>query len=99
MDSVIREGWYQLSLPEQMLNIGNEVKRAVRFDKDYIKKRGFVDKAIEYIDLCISDPKNSKVIPELKIGREVLEDYMGDHYLNFTKEQIRDYYMQFVNML
>ena len=47
MEPVIRERWFDLSLPEQMVNIGNEVKRAVRFDEDNQKKRAFIKKALE----------------------------------------------------
>lgn len=99
MDTAIKERWFDLSLPEQMVNIGNEVKRAVRFDKDSGKKQTFIEKALKYIDLTIDDPKNKAVIPEIKMGREILEDYIGDHELDYTKEQIRDYYMDFVFLL
>ncbi len=47
----------------------------------------------------MDDPKNKTVIPEIKIGKEILEDYMGDHVLNCTKEQIRDYYLNFIYLL
>lgn len=99
MDTAIKERWFDLSLPEQMVNIGNEVKRAVRFDKDSDKKKAFIGKALEYIELTMDDPKNKAVIPEIKIGKEILEDYIGDHELDYTKEQIRDYYMDFVFLL
>ena len=99
MDTFLKERWFDLSLPEQMINIGNEVKRAVRFDKDSGKKRSFIERALKYIDLTMDDPKNNTVIPELRMGREVLEDYLGDHELDYTKEQIRDYYMDFVYLL
>ena len=49
MDTAIKERWFDLSLPEQMINIGNEVKRAVRFDKDSGKKRSFIERALKYI--------------------------------------------------
>ena len=99
MDTPLKERWFDLSLPEQMVNIGNEVKRAVRFDNDSKKKRAFIDKALKYIDLTMDDPKNITVIPELKMGKEILEDYLGDHELDYTKEQIRDYYLDFVYLL
>lgn len=38
MDSVLDEKWFSLSLVQQMINIGNEVKRAVRFDSNTDKK-------------------------------------------------------------
>ena len=99
MDTTMIESWYKLSLPEQMINIGNEVKRAVRFDKDIEKKKSFIDNALKYIDMTIDDPKNHTVIPELRLGKDTLEDYIGNRDMNCTKEQIRDYYMQFVYLL
>ena len=96
MDTALREAkerWFDLSLPEQMVNIGNEVKRAVRFDNDSKKKRAFIDKALKYIDLTMDDPKNKPVVPEIMMGREILEDYLGEHKLDYDKEQIRDYYL------
>lgn len=99
MDTVIKERWFDLSLPEQMVSIGNEVKRAVRFDEDREKKETFVRKALKYIDLTIEDPKNKSAIPEIEMGRKILEDYLGEHKLDCTKEQIRDYYMNFIYLL
>ena len=34
MDSVLNKNWFTLTLVQQMVNIGNEVKRADRFDTD-----------------------------------------------------------------
>lgn len=99
MDSFLDEKWYSLSLAEQMLNIGNEVKRAVRFDTDREKKSRFLDQALRYTELTMQDPKNQRVLPELLISREVLEDYRGEHKLNCTKEQIRGYYNAYLNLV
>jgi hypothetical protein len=52
-----------------------------------------------YPAAIMDDPKNNTVIPELRMGREVLEDYLGNHELGYTKEQIRDYYLDFVFLL
>lgn len=54
---------------------------------------------MKYIDMTIDDPKNHTVIPELRLGKDILEDYIGNRDMNCTKEQIRDYYMQFVYLL
>ncbi len=99
MASPLTEGWFHLSLPEQMVNIGNEVKRAIRFDSSSEKKRSFLDKALFYLDLTIQDPKNAPVVPELTMGKSVLEDYGTDQKYDCTKEQIRDYYLNFVYFL
>lgn len=99
MDLHVEDGWFAMSLVEQMINIGNEVKRAVRFDTNKDRKTFFLNKAIQYTELTMKDPKNVKVLPELKISRKVLEDYRDEHILNCTKEQINHYYSVFVNLL
>lgn len=43
MDSNLNESWFALSLVQQMVNIGNEVKRAVKFDSDKYKKTIFLN--------------------------------------------------------
>ena len=81
MDPVLTEGWFALSLVQQMINIGNEVKRAVRFDQDEEKKHAFMDKAIQYADLTMQDPKNRDVLPELvNRGQTPLRKY--ERYMN-----------------
>lgn len=92
MDTILNESWFSLTLAQQMVNIGNEVKRALRFDSSPSKRKFFLDKAISYTNLTMKDPKNSHVIPELLISKEVLEDYGNSHYLNCSKEQIEQYY-------
>ncbi len=95
MDSAVKNKWFSLSLVEQMLNIGNEVKRAVRFDASRDKRDPFLDKAITYTDLTMEDPKNSRVIPELAISRELLEDYKNGTLCACSKEQMTKYYGNF----
>lgn len=46
MDSVLNEKWFELSLVQQMINIGNEVKRALRFSSYPDKRNMFLDRAI-----------------------------------------------------
>jgi PIN domain nuclease of toxin-antitoxin system len=100
MDSVLNERWFSLSLVEQMINIGNEVKRAVRFDSDQTKKAKFLDKALEYTTLTMQDPKNVRVIPELQISKEVLEDYYsGKQEINCSKDELQKYYMTYTYLI
>lgn len=65
-----RNKWFSLTLPQQMVNIGNEVKRAMKVKSDQNKKNAFLEKALKYTHLSMNDPKNEKVIPELKIGED-----------------------------
>ena len=53
MDSVLMDGWFSLTLVQQMINIGNEVKRAVRFDENAEKKHAFLVKAIQQSNIRI----------------------------------------------
>lgn len=99
MDSVLREKWFKLSLAQQMVNIGNEVKRGLRFDSDPDKKSIFLRKAIQYTQLTMEDSKNAHVLPELLISKEVLEDYSGEHNLASTGEQISRYYQAYQYLL
>lgn len=41
MDSVLREKWFDMTLVQQMVNIGNEVKRGLKFSSDPDKKYVF----------------------------------------------------------
>ena len=99
MDSVLREKWFALSLVQQMVNIGNEVKRGLKFDSDPEKRNMFFEKAIQYTQLTMEDCKNAHVLPELLISKEVLEDYSGEHSLVCTGEQIRRYYQAYQYLL
>lgn len=99
MDTVLREKWFALSLVQQMVNIGNEVKRGLKFDSDPEKKNMFFEKAIQYTQLTMEDCKNAHVLPELLISKKVLEDYSGEHNLACTGEQIRRYYQAYQCLL
>ena len=48
MDSVLREKWFELSLVQQMVNIGNEVKRGLKYESNPDKKYMFFQKTIQY---------------------------------------------------
>ena len=47
MDSVLREKWFELSLVQQMVNIGNEVKRGLKYESNPDKKYMFFQKTIQ----------------------------------------------------
>lgn len=99
MDSVLSDIWFNLSLVEQMVNIGNEVKRALKFSSELNKKKMFLDRAIQYTQLTMEDPKNAHVLPELRIGKEVLEDFCGERKLDCTEKQLNRYYQAYQYLL
>ena len=59
--------WQKMSLIEQMANIGSEVERAINWknknDKEY--SRMAFERALELIDLTISDGKNRWRLKEI----------------------------------
>lgn len=99
MDNSVTKSWHNLTTIEQMINIGNEVKRAFRSESDPDAKNMFIEKAIKYINYSIDDPKNKKLIPELEICSTVLSDYSGDHNLDVTKDQINNYFYNYQLLL
>ena len=99
MDPVLSKRWFNLSLVQQMVNIGNEVKRALQFPSDSNKRAMFLNRAIQYTQLTMEDPKNTHVLPELLISKEVLEDYCGEHKLACTEGQVIGYYQAYQYLL
>ena len=98
LDKNIEQSWYSLSLPAQMVNIGNEVKRAFRFT-DPNKQNSFLDKAITYIKLTSKDKKNKKVVDEILIGVDVLTNIKDNKESTYTKEQVLNYYNTFLHYI
>jgi hypothetical protein len=71
--------WFELSLLEQMANIGSEVERAIKWKNknniDY--SRMAFERALELLDLTVADKKNKKRLKEIMRVREVLADYFA----------------------
>lgn len=81
--------WYQMTLSEQMGNIGSEVSR-VSLAEGKNKKRfnSAVDRALELFDLTLSDPRWRGRLREIGRAREVFCDavYGGKEYGSSLKE-------------
>jgi hypothetical protein len=90
--------WQALTLAEQLGNVGIEVGRALRAKRQGNDARmwGALDRALELIDLTISDPANKGRRKELCRAREVVCDFLvGDNEYPSTAESIDAYFMQF----
>jgi hypothetical protein len=90
-------GWYELSLKEQLGNIGSEVLRASRHkDKDEGLFWGDVERALELFDLTLSDPRWRGRRSEIARAREVFCDavYGGELYKSALPDLVR-YFDQF----
>ena len=68
-------GWQKLSLIEQMGNISSEINRALNWrDKDQKIYENAIDRALELLDLTISDPRWQNRLKEIVRTRELLCD-------------------------
>lgn len=90
--------WFQLSLIEQLANVGTDIDRAIswrnRGNSEYSQAAFF--RALELIDLTIADPKNRKRLKEVCRAREFLVDYfMYDNIYGFTDEYWHNYFLDF----
>ncbi|MEK7537265.1 MAG: hypothetical protein AAB584_02385 [Patescibacteria group bacterium] len=89
--------WQTLSFFEQMAHIGSEIERAMKWrDKNTEYSRLASDRALELLDLTISDPKNLKRLKELFRLREVLADYFYfDNIYKSDEQKWHNYFNAF----
>ena len=89
--------WHQLSLKEQMGNIGSEVSRAARWQKKDEKLfKGATERALELFDLTLADPRWRGRLWEINRAREVFVDaiYGGKEYKSSFRD-LQPYFDQF----
>ncbi|HJZ24525.1 MAG TPA: hypothetical protein VJ201_08815 [Candidatus Babeliales bacterium] len=90
--------WFQLSLIEQLANIGSDVIRTIEWKKkgDLQLSRDAFYRALELIDLTIADPKNRKRLKEIVRTREALVDhFVYDNEYHTTDEIWYNYFYDF----
>jgi len=89
--------WKELSLIEQMANVGSEVERALSWRKrnpEYSRKA--FERALELLDLTIADQKNVHRLKEILRVREALIDYfVFDNTYGSTDESWKKYFFAF----
>ena len=91
--------WSQLSLIEQMANIGSEVERALNWrikkNTDYAQKA--FERALELIDLTLDNVKNYAHLKEITRMREAIVDYFfGVNQFSSSENSWRKYFLPFV---
>ena len=99
MDSKTIDTWYNMPVTMQISHIGSEVERAIRYKNKGNTQRMtmFCEKAIEFLRLSISDPKNKHRIQEFEFCIEELKDYfMGENVYQTTDEMLKKYYDAFL---
>lgn len=90
--------WNDLSLVEQLGNVGSEVERALRW-----KEKGNVEygtrafeRALELLDLTLACPANRFRLREVARTREILVDFFsGENEYGTSGESLRRYFLQF----
>lgn len=93
--------WYQLSLAEQLANIGSEVGRAAKWQgKDERNFDGAVDRALELLDLTLEDLRWRNRLPELGRLREIFCDgVLGGKEYNTKLSDLENYFYPFMNLV
>ena len=89
--------WQELTLVEQLGNIGSEISRAKNWQrKDSKLFNGAVDRALELFDLTLEDNRWKGHILEIARAREVFVDavYGGKEYRS-SLEDLMPYFDQF----
>ncbi len=91
-------GWSELSLVEQMGNIGSEVGRAIKAHEAHndARKQAALDRVLELFDLTLADGRWSGRRKELSLAREVVCDYLvGDNRYGSSATDLEAYFMHF----
>ena len=90
--------WKQMTLVEQMANIGSEVERALnwRIKKNEEFSQKAFERALELIDLTLDSTAGFARLKEIARLREVLVDYFcGTNEYQSTEESWRKYFRHF----
>ena len=90
--------WAQMSLAEQMLNIGSEVSRANRWKAKGNEEQCHraADRALELVSITIDAHKNRVGLKELCRLYEVLADfYYGENQYNSDASGLQKYFDSF----
>lgn len=89
--------WYVMSLAEQLGNVGSEVSRAKNWHgRDEKFSDNALIRALELLDLTLSDKRWRKRLKELVRVREVLGDlFTGGKEYKSTFEDLDKYFFNF----
>src|SRR5262245_28149680 len=92
--------WFDLSLAEQLGNVGSEVGRAIRrAAKNPALAETALHRALDLIDLTLDDPRHRQSLPRLREiarAREVIVDFLcGPNAYGSTAVSLMKYFDQF----
>ena len=91
--------WFELSLVEQMANIGSEIERTISWrGRNERNSTTAFDRGLELLDLTIADPRHRRRLRELARLREALADYfVFENSYGSTDESWRRYFHAFTH--
>ena len=91
--------WFELTLDEQMGNIGSEVGRSINWKVkgNLGQSSRALDRGLELFDLTLADKRRTKSeLKEIARAREVVCDFLaGENEYNSDEKFLNDYFMQF----
>jgi hypothetical protein len=90
--------WNELTLMEQLANIGSEVGRAARARSTGNEQRleRALDRALELFDLTIADERWRGRLREITRAREIVCDYLvGDNVYGSSPESLDAWFLPF----
>ena len=90
--------WNQLSLIEQLGNVGSEVERTFVWKERHDSKRAqdAFERALELLDLTLQCPNNKSRLKEIARTREFfVQVYFTEDLLNTSKDVLRKYFLEF----
>ena len=90
--------WGELTLMEQLANVGSEVGRAARAKSQGNEQRlaHALDRALDLFDLTLADPRWRGRLREIARAREVVCDFLvGDNAYGSTAESLDRYFLPF----
>jgi hypothetical protein len=92
------ERWQQLSLLEQLANVGSEVGRACKRQAEGKEEatEAALYRALELFDLTRQDPKNRTRLKEVGRAREVFLDFLvGENTYQSSPLLLDKYFMEY----
>ena len=90
--------WLELSLVEQMANIGCDIDRAIRWKNkaDLENSTKAFERALELLYFTIADKKNRRQLRELcRVKYAVADYFVGENSFGFTDESLHRYFFNF----
>ena len=92
--------WWELTIAEQLGNIGSEISRAIRWKtRNPQAMEAAVFRALELFDLTLADPRHRPYrcrLREIARAREVVADFfLGANRFSWTAEALQKYFDAF----